>query len=244
MMGPDEYNFHIDAYSPETIPMARLAEYMASLALMLGQTNSVHFVRVDGGSTSLVHRVEREAVNKVRGRLQLVGTPDAPKEAGIAYQKLNAMLYDDNAVAELILEGANVLRFPGREIPRPPKMGPFNQHWEIDGVLVRIGGLDSSAHATLEDSDGRAWSCEVSRDLAKELAHHLFGSPVRVRGTARWFRSEQGEWQLSTFRGDAFDILDTDDLRNVVMRIRNVTANWDPESVRRLMDLRDDDEMH
>jgi len=29
--------FVIDAYSPETLPMSRLAEYMASLATLLGQ---------------------------------------------------------------------------------------------------------------------------------------------------------------------------------------------------------------
>jgi hypothetical protein len=244
MTGPDEYKFHIDAYSPETIPMARLAEYMTHLASMLGQPDSVHFVRVEGGSTSVVHCIENEAAPKVRTRLQLVGTVDAPKEANTAYQKLNTMLYDDNAVAELILGGTNILRFPGREIPRPPKMGPFNEHWEIDGVLVRIGGKDASAHAMLEDSDGETWSCEVSRSLAKDLAHHLFGTPLRIRGTARWFRSDQGDWVLSTFKGETFEVLDTADLRSVVTRIRNITADWDPDSIRRLKDLRDDDEVH
>ena len=32
-----EYRFSIDAYTPATMPMARLAEYMAQLALILGE---------------------------------------------------------------------------------------------------------------------------------------------------------------------------------------------------------------
>ena len=44
-----DYRFHIEAYSPDTMPMARLADYLADLAKMLGQEKSVHFLKVEGG---------------------------------------------------------------------------------------------------------------------------------------------------------------------------------------------------
>ena len=53
-----EYRFVIDAYRPDTLPMARLAEYMGELARLLGRLDQVHFVRLEEGSTALVQRVE------------------------------------------------------------------------------------------------------------------------------------------------------------------------------------------
>jgi hypothetical protein len=46
-----EYRFHIDAFTPASMPMVHLAEYMAALAAFLGQVERVHFVRLEGGST-------------------------------------------------------------------------------------------------------------------------------------------------------------------------------------------------
>ncbi len=61
MKDTDEYRFVIDAYSPETLPMSRLAEYMTDLARLFGTAERVHFVRLEAGSTVLVQRVEPEA---------------------------------------------------------------------------------------------------------------------------------------------------------------------------------------
>ena len=40
------YRLKIDAYTPETMPMGRLAEYMADLAVILGERAAVHFVQL------------------------------------------------------------------------------------------------------------------------------------------------------------------------------------------------------
>jgi hypothetical protein len=39
-----EYRFVIDAYSPDTMPMARLAQYMAELSQILGECPSSEFL--------------------------------------------------------------------------------------------------------------------------------------------------------------------------------------------------------
>jgi hypothetical protein len=102
--------------------MARLAEYMAELALLLGEQTSVHFKRLARGSTVLVHSVDYEAVPKVKHRTTAVRRGDASQDAQRAFKTLNRLLREDNAVGSLREKGASavVLKFPGRlELSRP-----------------------------------------------------------------------------------------------------------------------------
>jgi hypothetical protein len=46
MSGDEVYELYIDALTPATIPMARLSEYMADFAELLGHEAHVHFERV------------------------------------------------------------------------------------------------------------------------------------------------------------------------------------------------------
>jgi hypothetical protein len=54
MAGSSEYRLKIDVYTPATIPMARLAEYMQEFAVLLGEAKSVHFVRLEEGSLNAI----------------------------------------------------------------------------------------------------------------------------------------------------------------------------------------------
>lgn len=243
MIEDDIYTFRIDAYSPETIPMARLAEYMAVLSAMFGEKDSVHFQGLEGGSTKLLSRVEREAAPKVRENVNNAASIES-SEAGASFKKLNEMLRKDNAEADLTRSGATILNFPGRKQLRPPKLGPFTQGVVKDGVLVRIGGKDKSAHAIIEDSDGNTWSFEVTRELAKDLAHHLFGKPVRLKGNGRWYRDEEGQWQYNSLKAVEFQPLNDDTLAEVVGRIRDLPADtWKQgvDPVAMLKSLRDEE---
>ncbi|WP_162455084.1 hypothetical protein [Pseudoxanthomonas kalamensis] len=242
MIEEDIYTFRIDAYTPDTIPMARLAAYMAELAAMFGEKDRVHFKGLKAGSTKLLSRVEREAAPKVRNNLMNAASGEE-SEAAKSFKKLNEMLRDDNAEAKLVRGKSNILNFPGRKAVRPPKLGPFNQGVVRDGILVRIGGKDKSAHAIIEDGDGYTWSFEVSRELAKELAHHLFGKPLRLTGQGRWFRDEEGQWQYSSLKAAEFKVLDDASLADVVGRIRGLPKDtWKQgvDPIQMLSSLRDD----
>src|ERR1035438_102843 len=109
-----EYKFRIDAFKPDTIPMSRLAEYMADLAALLGTQEHVHFLRVEDGSTVLVQEVEYEAVPKVRDRLEGIRTRSAPDDALKAFLDIDRKLAQDNASGLLESEMASVVEFPGR----------------------------------------------------------------------------------------------------------------------------------
>ena len=239
----EQYTFHINAYSPETIPMARLAEYLAQLAGLLGHTDSVHFVRVDGGSVKLVHEVEYESIPKVWGRLRAVTDLDGADDAKKHFAKLNDMLREDNGVATLIRNADNVLRFPGKEIPYPKKIGPITEVGTIEGMLIRIGGKDATVPAALADSQGSVYSCNVTRDMAREMAHHLFGAPLRIIGSGQWERQEDGTWKLLKFKAIEFTVLEDDSLSGVIARLQSITANAEDapeEAIALLSKLRGD----
>jgi len=231
----DEYEFRFDAYTPETIPMERLAKYLVALAKLFGNESSVHFQRVDIGSTKPVMRVEKEAAPKVAHRFDDISRGVAANDAMAGFNELNNLLRDDNAVGWLnkklvgVPESALILRFPGKELPRPIKFGPFTEPAIVDGELVRIGGKDQSAHALVIDPEGKGWSMAMDRELAIKMAAYLYKGPIlRVRGDARWERQEDGVWHLMSFKVEDFDVLSDDTLELATSRLRQLQkTDWD-----------------
>ena len=242
-----EYNFRIAAYTPETIPMERLAEYMHELAILLGETKSVHFVRLVGGTTQIVHRVDREAVPKVEIRLRRVRTRDATHEALHAYDTLNSYLRDDAADAVLRegADGAQIIEFPGANELAEPEFGPFNQSGTIDGVVIKLGGKRDRVPVHLETRDGLDIGCVATRAIARELAKHIFGDELRLTGTGRWLRDKYGKWVLKSFAVTSFEPLDAKSLTELAAELSAIEgAGWksieDPWAA--LADIRGDGE--
>jgi len=221
----DDYRFIvIDGCTPETMPMSRLADYMAGLARLLGQAERVHFVRVDRGSTVLVHKVEPGAEPEVRRRIGALAAGDAPEDARKAHRALNRRLADNGATGRLEAPGGVVVPFPGRELRAAPAFGSFRQAGVLDGVLIRIGGRGDIAPAHLLAGD-TVHQCRADRDTARRLAVHLYGSPLRVRGEGRWRRGGDGQWALERFTIADFTELDDAPLGDVVERLRRVEGN-------------------
>ncbi len=219
-----EYRFVIDAYSPETLPMSRLAEYMADLARLLGSAERVHFVRLEAGSTVLVQRVEPEVAPEVRSRVHGIADNTAPTDATNAFKALNRRLAGDNATGSLQEGGAEVIPFPGRDQPQPLTFGAFNQPGVLDGVLIRVGGQGDTVTAHLRDGEV-THICNATRDMARQLAVHLYGPTLRVQGEGRWEREADGRWLMKRFNIARFEELDDAPLGNVVERLRSVEGS-------------------
>ncbi|MBC8638249.1 hypothetical protein IAG25_15615 [Caballeronia sp. EK] len=230
----DEYLFRIGAFTPGTIPMERLAKYMTSLARLFGNDANVHLDHIEEGSTMPVLKVDVEAASKVSARIADLSRGEAANDARIGFDELNALLRDDNATGELRQRflgqemGAVVLRFPGKDLPRPLTFGPFTEPATFDGELVRVGGRDKSAHATIIDPDGRSWHGEISRQLAQDLAPYLYKGPIlRVNGDARWERREDGAWHVTSLKINEFSVLDDETLLEVTDRLRKLeSSGW------------------
>ena len=236
--------FKIEAYSPETIPMYRLAEYMADLAMLLGEKPSVHFVCVAEGSTQLIHRIDHEAIPKVDERLRLVKTGAAPREAQRAAAEINRRLAADNATGVLMEEvGTEIIPFPGISSFIEPEFGPFNEPGNIDGIVIRIGGQTENVPVQFETRTGVESRCRTTRAVAKELAKQLFGPEVRCLGVGRWYRDRTGVWEMRNFTISDFSVLDNRPLSEVVADLQAVEGSGWREVVdpwAELTDLRSD----
>lgn len=238
-----QYRFRIDVFSVDSIPMARLADYMAELARLLGEAERVHFSHLEPGSAVLVSSVEDPAAPKVADRLAKVRDGNGSKDAMKAYNALDTMLAKDNAVGTLTSpEGAQIIPFPGRTRPKPVRYGPFRERGSLDGVVIRIGGRDETIPVLLQDGDALL-PCQTSRDVSKRLAAHYLGSPLRVHGDGKWVREEDGSWRLDEFRIDDFEVLDDSPLTEVVGKLRAVEGStWgeSPDAIADILGVRRD----
>ena len=243
------YTLYINAYSPETIPMARLALYMQHLAAFLGHETAVHFVALKEGSTQLVSRIDHEDVPKVATRLAQVKRGDGAPEAVKAQGEIDRLLAEDNADGFVYEDGkteAVIIAFPGASRPRPVTYGPFNQEGSLDGLLISIGGADQTVHVQLQNGEVKYVGIETDRETARRLAKHMY-EPIRVFGIGRWIRDAEGQWLLRKFRLQTFAVLQADDLREAAARLRQVEgSDWgkidDPLAV--LKALRDEGKAH
>ncbi len=215
----------IDVYTPETMPMARLAEYMAQLAIILGEPASVHFDRLEPGSTVLVHRIEREAVPKVRERAASVRRGDAPPDAWRGYRTVNKLLREDNGVGLLKDKNAAIIRFPGRE-EAGETFASIRQYGSVDGRVMRIGGTDLTVPVLLQSEDQLISGCWTTKDIARQLAQRLF-EQARVYGRGRWNRDADGKWNLLDFKIESFDPLDEAPLSEAIEELRSTQTQWD-----------------
>ncbi len=226
-----ERRFKIDAYTPGTIPMARLAEYMGELASLLGNASYVHFLRLDEGSTQLVHFIDDEALPRIDERLDRIRRGEGPSDAIEAVNRINRRLREDDATG-LLMEttGAEIIRFPGCELGEPVTFGAFNQQGSLDGVVLVVGGKTDPVPVhiqSVEDPD-RIYNCYAARAVAKELASHIFGPELRVSGIGRWSRNADGKWDLARFMITSFEILDNESLTSTVASLRAIKGSeWE-----------------
>lgn len=241
-MDPTDYVFRIDAFTPETLPMARLAEYLTQLAKLLGHAEHTHFVRVDPGSAQIVHRVDAVDAFKVETRLNGVRLGDAAKDALTARRALDDLLLNDNAIGTLTeaATGRVVVPFVGRNRPKLLGFPAFRQDASIDGQVVNIGGRDDTAHATLQDGDVFHANISMKRDLARQLAKLLYGPIIRLHGSGRFDRRPDGVWNILDFRVDRFETLDGKSLSDTVSALRAIAGNslMNADAYMALADLR------
>jgi hypothetical protein len=238
MIGDEEFRFKIEAYSPETMPMARLAEYLIQLATILGEEKAVHFVKLEPGSTQVVHRVEREAVPKVRARAASVRRGDGPSEAKRAYRRVNRLLREDNgsAVLEERSTGAQIISFPGVKQRQESFVG-VSQRTSIDGKVVRVGGVQKWVPITLQSEGETIPNCYCTPALAKDLGRKLW-EYVRLHGLGKWTRDGEGRWTLDSLHVDSFEPLIDETLPQALDRLSAAAPKWDRGSLSEVEALR------
>lgn len=221
-----EFRFTIDAFTPSTIPMFRLAEYMGDFAVLLGNEKSVHPGGLEEGSTVLVALVEWEAEPKVRERLRAVRNRDANDRTMEAAARLDNRLAEDNAKGKIVdPSGSKVIEFPGRDRFEMPAFGPIQQPGSFQGIPIKIGGENDPVPVHLEDGKEK-YIIDAKRSLAKEIAKHLFTGVIRVEGVGRWMRTASGAWEMLSFHAQSMQVVEDADIRKNIGELRSIESGW------------------
>ncbi len=232
--------FKIDVYTPESLPMERLAEYMLQFAKLLGEPDRVHFVDVERGSAILLARIEEVAAPKVERRLDDASRGRGDPTALRALQALDDMLANDDAIGQVLDEtGTEVITFQGRNRPKPLEYGPFREDGVLEGVIIKVGGVGDRPPVWLQDNHQLYKRCNARRSLARDLGKHIYGSLVRVSGSGDWMRLATGGWLMRSFDIKDFEILDDAPLADVIKRLHGIDgADWGDDPLTDLAQLR------
>lgn len=198
-----------EAITPLTMPMARLAEYLADLADVLGNKADVHLVSVEDGSASPLIYMRPSVVNSAITRMRDAKKGIGPKDAVEGWKRTNERLRADSGFADVLDADANdaeVIEFPGSKLPKRLAVSNIREQASVTGNLRRIGGKDKSIHLWIVRADGEDVFAECDETFAKQLEneHRLF-SYIRVNGIATWSRDEFGNWKLDKFRAQSYD---------------------------------------
>lgn len=228
-MEAHDITFRIDVFKPETLPMARLAEYLAHLSSLYGNKEKVHFKGVESGSALLKAHIEDDAYPKVMDRINSIGAGDEIKEVQKAYSQIDELLRQDNAVGEIKV-GAKVIPFPGRNKALDESI-VVTQWTEIDGVVIKIGGKDNSVPVTILDKEGNTYNCQIyGMDRAKELSKYFYGQTLRVGGEGKLVRHPANGWSIQSLIIKDFEPIDEMPLSAVLEKMRMVEGlGWRSE---------------
>ncbi|HBY59263.1 MAG TPA: hypothetical protein DEH78_05545 [Solibacterales bacterium] len=236
---PEQVSLKIDVFTPETLPMARLARYLEELAAMLGSDANLHFSRVAAGSAHLIALADPPAAPKVLERARAVAERTAPRSSMAAHARLDDLLAEDNAIGELFVGRTKLLEFPGRRRAAQEVIGPVSRSGSIDGRVFSIAGKDESINVRLLGDSGGELRCVVSVELARRLGPHLLGGRLRLFGRGVWNRVD-AQWVMKAFEADEFVVLDDSPLPDTLRRLQAVFEGVSAdEFVSAMSDLRE-----
>lgn len=192
--------------TPYTLPMARLALYLADLAQLLGFRESVHLVSVAQGSAEPVIYIDSEEESRITYRVRHAQRGMGPRDANRAYKKLDQKLREDTASATIInvSQKAEVIEFPGIKANLPQAYGPIKEKASLVGELRRVGGFDPTIPIHLQRADGAIFYCDADQLIAKQLAP-FYSQIIRVHGLATYSRGKEGQWKIDHFKIQSFD---------------------------------------
>jgi hypothetical protein len=208
MTDPNRFQLRVTAYTPSTIPMARLAEYMQELAALMGSKSSVHYRGATKGSTILNVEVQHEDIPKVAARLRSASESNAippPDDVRKAKDALEALMRTDNARGTLSFGGERIIMFLGVDAVIAERIGPIHEATTVEGQVTRVGGTDKTLHALLLDDDGTTLRL-TTRSRDKD-------------------RNEMGKWELAELHLETFEPVPTRTLVEAVSELRAVEGS-------------------
>lgn len=237
----EEFSFVIPAYSPETMPLNRLIEYLQQISAVIGDPANLHLVEIKKSSTAPTFRVPRRAALLASERAAQLSRGDGTRDQVRAYNRLRRMVRQDAPKARrpAVLSSTRRVLL---EIPAAPEdtgvLTGVRQATTFDGLLISVGGVDA-ASIRLQTFDGRVVAGFVAkRAVAKELARLMY-EPVRLSGPGIWGREEDGTWKLEKMLVQSFEPLEEESAAELMARLRAIDIDWPDDVLERLQQERE-----
>jgi hypothetical protein len=207
-----EYSFRILGTSPETLPMSRLAVYLAELARLMGNQEGVHLARIDAGSVAIVMSAEQADIPLISPRIRGAAMGDIASEVAGPWRKINEYLAEDGWSAEMRLpRSAEIISFPGKA-KVAKEIRSINQQTSVQGRLIRLEGAGDIVKVGLHIDGNLSARISLDATKAQELAP-FFHRSVRLSGDGRWRRSDDGKWSLESLIANSFELLADSDIK-------------------------------
>ena len=138
----EELEFVIPAYTPETMPLDRLLQYLQQIGEVLGVAHDMHLVRILPSSTKPVFRMPTPVTIQARENGVSVQHGAGTVRQRTAYNRIRQMVRRDSHRPASVTDKRGIIV----DFPPAPETGPINgvrQAITFDGELLRVGGLAS-----------------------------------------------------------------------------------------------------
>ncbi|MGH7102798.1 MAG: hypothetical protein ACREFJ_10425 [Acetobacteraceae bacterium] len=224
-MDYEELEFVIPAYTPETMPLDRLLQYLQQIGEVIGFARDMHLVRIADSSTKPVFRLPTPIAIQARNGAAAVGRGSGTRDQRAAYERIRQMVRSDGGKPASLKDRSGVIL----DFPPTPEVEPvigIRQATTFDGVLLRVGGVGDYTPVLMQDLAGE--SCagfSAPRPVAKAMATLLF-EPIRVNGIGSWDRSPDGDWKLAKMLIQTYDPLKDESAQDLLRLLRDTQVAW------------------
>ncbi len=235
----ERFEFVLPGYTPETMPLNRLIEYLNQLMVILGNPSDLHLIDIKKSSTKPVFLLPHHAAVIARKRARETWEGGGPVRAREAYRRIRRMVSDDGGKpAVLTSKKATILEFPSVDVGADQEIGSVRQATSVTGELIRVGGETEFDQILLRDVSGAVIAgCFATKDVAKKLAKHLHEC-VRLHGVASWHRDRHGRWQIARMKVQTFEQVDDESLSDAVAAVQAAVTDWPEDLSEKLLEMR------
>jgi hypothetical protein len=220
---------HIQGVNIDNLSLEDVGQYLADFAALLGKDVTPKYHSIKRGSLTMRATVPADREIDVKTRAFLLRTGDAPEEAIRARQRISRRLGINRAKRATLLDSSNskVVEIP---VEKPSEIAPpvpsVIRAGSLQGKVIRLGGRQDPVSVEIQDVDGFVYLCRATRDVAKKLARDMFDPIVRIHGSGRWHRTEEGVWRVEDFLISRHEVLDDSSFAQAVNELRAIPANW------------------
>ena len=224
----EEVEFVIPAYTPETMPLDRLLQYLQQIGEVLGVAHDMHLVRIEPSSTKPVFKMPAPIAIQAREKGASVQRGDGTIRQRAAYNRIREMVRRDGGRPASVKDRRGVIV----DFPPTAEIGSISgvrQATTFDGELLRVGGAGDYPSILMRGLDGEIYAgFSAPKALIKEMGGRLY-EPIRVNGIGSWDRSADGGWKLGKMLIQSYERLSDENLGELLERLRAAPVVW-PEN--------------